>query len=84
MPSFIHSHVYVCSVVYICKDCVCPHGTYGVLDYEIKLYLSCFRNPIILPSYMLIGWLYPAITHIFVLRVTLACLVNAIRYVDKS
>ena len=38
MPSPTHSHVYVCSVVYICKYCVCPHVPYGLLDFEIKLY----------------------------------------------
>jgi len=37
MPSPIHIHVYVCSSLYICKYCVCPHGPYGLLDLEIKL-----------------------------------------------
>jgi len=39
MSSPIHVHVYVCSIVYMCKYCVCPHGPYGLLDFEIKLYL---------------------------------------------
>ena len=38
MPSPTHVHVYVWSIVYICKYCVCPNGPYGLLDFEIKLY----------------------------------------------
>ena len=34
MPSY--NHVYVCSIVYICKYCVCPHGPYNSLNFEIK------------------------------------------------
>ena len=40
MPSPTHVHVYVWSVVYICKYCVCPNRPYGLLDFEIKLCLS--------------------------------------------
>ena len=37
MHSPTHIHVYVGSIVYICKYCVCPHGPYGlVLNFEIK------------------------------------------------
>ena len=28
---------YACSIVYICKYCVCPHGAYGLLDVGIKV-----------------------------------------------
>ena len=28
---------YACSIVYICKYCVCPHGPYGLLDVGIKV-----------------------------------------------
>ena len=35
MPTPIHIHVYI-----YCKYCVCPHGPYGLLDFEIKLYLK--------------------------------------------
>ena len=28
---------YSCSIVYICKYCVCPHGPYGLLDVGIKV-----------------------------------------------
>ena len=28
---------YVCSIVYICKYCVCPHRPYGLLDVGIKV-----------------------------------------------
>ena len=38
MPSTTHSHVYVFSIVYICKYCICPRVPYGFLDFEIKLY----------------------------------------------
>jgi len=34
MPSPIHVHVNVCSIVYICKYCVCPYGPYVLLDIE--------------------------------------------------
>ena len=37
--SLAQSHVYVCSILYICKYCVCPHGPYGLLDFEIKLFI---------------------------------------------
>ena len=35
---------YACSIVYICKYCVCPHGPYGLLDVGIKvsIYLSIY------------------------------------------
>jgi len=35
---------YTCSIVYICKYCVCPHGPYGLLDVGIKvsIYLSIY------------------------------------------
>ena len=36
MPSPIHSHIYVCSIVYMCKYCVCPHEWYGLLDFGEK------------------------------------------------
>jgi len=39
MPSPTHVHVYVCSIVYICKYCVCPHRPYDLLNFEIKLFL---------------------------------------------
>ena len=44
--SLAQSHVYVCSILYICKYCVCPHGPYGLLDFEIKLfiYLSIYER----------------------------------------
>ena len=29
---------YACSIVYICKYCVCPHGPYGLLD--VGIYIS--------------------------------------------
>jgi len=42
MNTHIHIPVYVCSIVYICKYCVCAHGPYGLLYFDIKLsiYLS--------------------------------------------
>ena len=40
MPSPIHIYEYICSILYICKYWVCPHGPYDLLDFEIKLYLS--------------------------------------------
>ena len=33
---------YACSIVYICKYCVCPHGPYGLLDVGIKV--SIYKN----------------------------------------
>ena len=33
---------YACSIVYICKYCVCPHGPYGLLDVGIKV--SIYTN----------------------------------------
>ena len=44
MPSPTYNHIYVCSIVYICKYCVCLHGLYGLLDFEIKLYLSIYTD----------------------------------------
>ena len=47
MPSPIRFPVDVCSIVYICKYCVCPHGPYGLLDFEIKLsyYITLVLKP---------------------------------------
>ena len=30
---------YACSILYICKYCVCSHGPYGLLDVGIKVYI---------------------------------------------
>ena len=38
MPSTIRIHVYVCSIVYICKYCVC---SYGYTGFKKKHFLSC-------------------------------------------
>ena len=45
MPSY--NHVYVCSIVYICKYCVCPHGPYGLLEFVIKLSYQLYLKKII-------------------------------------
>jgi len=31
-----------CIFVYICKYCVCAHGSYDLLDFKIKQYLSVY------------------------------------------
>ena len=37
MHAPINLHAYVCSIVYIYRYCVCPHGPYGyVIMYEHK------------------------------------------------
>ena len=40
---------YACSIVYICKYCVCPHGPYGLLDVGIKV--SIYLSIIIISAY---------------------------------
>ena len=44
MPPHIHSYVDVFSIVYICKYCVCSHGPYGLLDFEIKTISALFQT----------------------------------------
>ena len=44
MPSPIHVHVNVCSIVYICKYCVCPYGPYGLLDVGIKVSIYLIKT----------------------------------------
>ena len=34
---------YACSIVYMCKYCVCPHGLYGLLDVGIKVSIYIHR-----------------------------------------
>ena len=41
MPSTIRIHVYVCSIVYICRYCVCSHGSIWLTGFSKKHFLSC-------------------------------------------